>query len=282
MRRGSRRTRGIFLEPSERMRPHITLYNESDFQAMHSAGNLAARTLDFITPHATTGSNTGALDRLCEEYIRAHDAVPAPLNYRGFPKSTCISVNHVVCHGIPNDAKILHEGDIANIDVTVILDGWHGDASRMYWIGDKVSVAAERLTRITYESLMVGIDTVRPGNTTGDIGAAIQQHAEQGQARVVRDFCGHGIGRSFHEAPNILHYGKAGEGLELRAGMIFTIEPMVNQGKAQVKVLPDGWTAVTRDRKLSAQFEHTVGIVEGGCEVFTLSPRGWHCPPYAV
>ncbi len=262
------------------MRPHIILYSKSDFQAMHRAGNLAARTLDFITPHAIPGCNTGELDRLCEEYIRAHDAVPAPLNYRGFPKATCISVNHVVCHGIPNDAKVLREGDIANIDVTVILEGWHGDASRMYWIGDKVSVAAQRLTRITHESLMRGIAAVRPGNTTGDIGAAIQQHAEQGPARVVRDFCGHGIGRGFHEAPNILHYGNAGEGAELQEGMIFTIEPMINQGNAQVKVLPDGWTAVTRDRKLSAQFEHSVGVVEGGCEVFTLSPRGWHCPPY--
>ena len=274
--------RGAFLEKTKSMRLHINLYDKSAFQAMRCAGNLAACTLDFITPHVSAGCNTGELDRMCEEYIRAHDAVPAPLNYRGFPKSTCISVNHVVCHGIPNDSKVLREGDIANIDVTVILDGWHGDASRMYWVGNKISVAAERLTRITYESLMVGVDAVRPGNTTGDIGAAIQQHAEKGQTCVVRDFCGHGIGRNFHEAPNILHYGKAGEGLELQAGMIFTIEPMINQGNAQVKVLPDGWTAVTRDRKLSAQFEHTVGVVEGGCEVFTFSPRGWHCPPYAV
>ena len=262
------------------MRPHINIYSKEDFVAMHRAGKLAAMTLDFITPMVKVGCNTAEIDRLCEKYIRENNAIPAPLNYRGFPKATCISVNHVVCHGIPDETKILREGDIANIDITVILDGWHGDASRMYWLGEKIPIVAQRITRVTYEALMGGIKVAKPGNTLGDIGAAIQSIAEKQRMQVVRDFCGHGIGRGFHEPPNILHYGKKGEGLELQVGMIFTIEPMINSGKAEVKILPDGWTAVTRDRKLSAQFEHTIGIVAGGCEIFTTSPKGWHQPPY--
>ncbi len=262
------------------MRLHVNIYNKEDFAAMRRAGNLAARTLDFITPKVMHGCNTAQLDKLCESFIRSHNAIPAPLNYRGFPKATCISVNHIVCHGIPSETKVLHEGDIANIDITVILNGWHGDASRMFWVGKKIPIAAQRLTKITYESLMAGIDAARPGNTLGDIGAAIQNKAETQHTSVVRDFCGHGIGRKFHEPPNVLHYGKKGEGLPVQKGMIFTIEPMINNGRAEVKILQDGWTAVTRDRKLSAQFEHTIGIGEQGAEIFTSSPKGWHHPPY--
>jgi methionyl aminopeptidase len=205
-------------------------------------------------------------------------AYPATLGYRGYRKSTCTSVNHVVCHGIPDD-KPLRSGDIVNIDVTYILDGWHGDSSRMYLVGD-VSRRAERLVEVTYEALMRGIAVVRPGATTGDIGAAIQDFAERERCSVVRDFCGHGLGRLFHDEPNILHYGRPGGGLVLKPGMFFTIEPMINLGRPQVKVLSDGWTAVTRDRSLSAQFEHAVGVTETGVEIFTLSPRGLHCPPY--
>jgi methionyl aminopeptidase len=221
---------------------------------------------------------TATLDRLCHEFILDHGATPAPLNYRGYPKSICTSINHVVCHGIPGDRK-LENGDILNIDVTVILDGWHGDSSRMYAAGTP-STRARNLIDVTYESLMRGIDAVRPGATTGDIGAAIQSYAEPERCSVVRDFCGHGLGRLFHDEPNILHYGRKGEGVPLRPGMFFTIEPMINLGLPGVKVLSDGWTAVTRDRSLSAQFEHTVGVTETGVEIFTLSPRGWDRPPY--
>ena len=206
-----------------------------------------------------------------------HGAIPAPLNYRGFPKSICTSLNHVVCHGIPGP-RALKEGDILNIDVTLIVDGWHGDSSRMYAVG-KISRAAERLLEVTYNSLMKGVAAVRPGATTGDIGGAIQAYAEAERCSVVRDFCGHGLGKVFHDRPNILHYGEPGEGLPLKPGMLFTIEPMINLGKAHVKILSDGWTAVTRDRSLSAQFEHTVGVTETGCEVFTLSPLGLDRPP---
>jgi methionyl aminopeptidase len=200
------------------------------------------------------------------------------LNYRGYRYSTCTSVNHVVCHGMPND-KPLRTGDIVNIDVTLIVDGWHGDTSRMYPVGE-VSRRAERLIEVTYESLMRGIAAVRPGGTTGDIGAAIQRFAEAERCSVVRDFCGHGLGRVFHDRPNVLHYGEPGEGVVLEPGMLFTIEPMINLGKPHVKILADGWTAVTRDRELSAQFEHTVGVTEDGCEIFTTSPAGLHYPPY--
>ena len=257
----------------------IVIHDAADFQGMRAAGHLAAETLDFITPHVQVGATTEALDRLCHEYIVARGAVPAPLNYRGFPKSICTSVNHVVCHGIPNEKKILQPGDILNIDVTVILDGWHGDTSRMFFVG-KPAVKARRLVEVTYEAMMRGIEAVRPGATLGDIGHAIQSHAEGQRFSVVRDFCGHGLGRVFHTAPSVLHYGYPGRGTVLREGMFFTVEPMINAGRFDVKILEDGWTAVTRDKSLSAQFEHSVGVTAEGFEIFTLSPKGWHAPPY--
>lgn len=258
----------------------IKIHAEAEFDAMRAAGRLAAETLDFITPHVVPGVSTGELDRLCHQYILDHNAVPAPLNYRGFPKSICTSVNHVVCHGIPDDEKKLRDGDVINIDVTVILDGWHGDTSRMFFVGEKISVKARNLVRITYEAMMRGIEVVRPGATLGDIGHAIQTHAEGHRFSVVRDFCGHGLGRVFHDAPSILHYGNPGEGTRLREGMFFTIEPMINAGKFPVKILQDGWTAVTKDKSLSAQFEHSIGVTADGYEIFTGSPTGWDQPPY--
>ncbi|GAB0114734.1 type I methionyl aminopeptidase [Acidisoma sp. C75] len=256
----------------------VTLYDQSDFPALRAAGKLAAETLDMIAPHVAPGVTTETLDTLCHDFIRAHDAVPAPLNYRGYPKSICTSINHVVCHGIPSPRK-LEEGDIVNIDVTVVLDGWFGDSSRMYVAGE-ANTKARRLIEVTYESMMRGIAAARPGNTLGDIGHAIQSYVEQQRFSVVRDFCGHGVGRRFHEAPNVLHYGTPGAGLKLKPGMVFTIEPMVNAGRPAVKILDDGWTAVTRDRSLSAQFEHMIGLTEDGCEIFTLSPAGYTKPPY--
>ena len=233
-----------------------------------------------LAEYARPGITTEELDRRALEFALDHDTVPAPFNYRGYPKAICTSINHVVCHGIPGD-KPMKEGDILNIDVTLIAGGWHGDTSRMFPIGE-VSRKAERLIEVTYESLMRGIAAVKPGATTGDIGAAIQQYAEGERTSVVRDFCGHGLGRVFHDVPNILHYGRPGEGLELKAGMFFTIEPMINLGRPHVKILSDGWTAVTRDRSMSAQFEHTVGVTPDGCEVFTYSPKGLHHPPYNI
>jgi methionyl aminopeptidase len=256
----------------------ITLYREEDFAGMRAAGHLAAETLDMIGAHVVPGVTTETLDHLCHDFILAHNATPAPLNYRGFPKSICTSINHVVCHGIPGNRR-LEDGDILNIDITVILDGWFGDSSRMYAAGTP-STRAKRLVDVTYEALMVGIAAVKPGNTLGDIGHAIQSFVEPQRFSVVRDFCGHGIGRRFHEPPNILHYGRPGDGTVLRAGMFFTIEPMVNAGRPEVKILDDGWTAVTRDRSLSAQFEHMIGITQTGCEIFTLSPAGLTKPPY--
>jgi methionyl aminopeptidase len=258
----------------------IVLHGPAEFEGMRKAGRLAAETLDFITPHVQPGVTTGELDRLCHDFITGHGAIPAPLNYRGFPNSICTSVNHVVCHGIPGDKRLV-EGDIVNIDVTVILEGWHGDTSRMFPVG-RVGVKAQKLVDVTYEAMMRGIAVVRPGATLGDIGHAIQSHAEANRFSVVRDFCGHGIGKIFHAAPSVLHYGAPGTGTTLREGMFFTIEPMINAGKYQVKVLEDGWTAVTRDRSLSAQFEHTVGVTADGHEIFTLSPAGLHRPPYPV
>ncbi len=256
----------------------IRLHDAADFAAMRRAGRLAAETLDFITPKVHPGITTGELDKLCHDFIVAHGAVPAPLNYRGFPKSVCTSVNHVVCHGIPGD-KRLQEGDIVNIDVTVILDGWHGDTSRMFTAG-RPNLRAQRLIETTYEAMMRGIAAVKPGATLGDIGHAIQGFAESRRFSVVRDFCGHGIGQVFHDAPSVLHFGHPGTGPALIEGMFFTVEPMINAGSYQVKILEDGWTAVTRDRSLSAQFEHTVGVTAEGHEIFTLSPAGLHCPPY--
>lgn len=258
----------------------IVLYGQEDFEHLRAAGRLVAETLDMITPYVQPGVTTEELDRIIHEYTLAHDAVPAPLNYRGYPKSCCISINHVVCHGIPGSKK-LSVGDIVNIDVTSILDGWYGDSSRMYAVG-KIPKKAENLVEVTYESLMRGIAAVRPGKTLGDVGHAIQSFAEVNRFSVVRDFCGHGIGREFHAEPNVLHYGRPGEGIELLEGMVFTIEPMLNIGRPDVKILDDGWTAVTRDRTLSAQFEHMIGVTAEGCEIFTLSPKGYTKPPYGA
>ncbi|MGI3776710.1 MAG: type I methionyl aminopeptidase [Janthinobacterium lividum] len=256
----------------------ITLHPPEDFAGMRAAGRLAAETLDMIGPHVRPGVTTGELDALIHDFTLAAHAIPATLNYRGYPKSSCISLNHVVCHGIPGDRRLV-DGDVLNIDVTCIVDGWHGDTSRMYVAG-KPSTRARNLIDVTHEAMMRGVRAVRPGATLGDIGQAIQSYVEAHRFSVVRDFCGHGIGQRFHEAPNILHFGRAGEGPALRPGMFFTIEPMVNAGRPEVKVLDDGWTAVTRDRSLSAQFEHMVGVTEDGCEVFTLSPAGLHQPVF--
>ena len=256
----------------------IKIHTAKDFEGMRKAGRLAAECLDFITPHVIPGVTTGELDTLCHNFIVENDAIPAPLNYRGFPKSICTSINHVVCHGIPGD-KVLSKGDIVNIDVTVILNGWYGDTSRMFPV-DKISVKAKRLIDITYKSLMLGIEAVKPGATVGDIGHAIQTYAEEQRCSVVRDFCGHGLGRVFHDAPNVTHFGRPGTGPSLRPGMFFTIEPMINLGRFDVKILKDGWTAVTKDKSLSAQFEHSIAVTDDGYEIFTLSPKGWHQPPY--
>jgi methionyl aminopeptidase len=264
---------------SGRKTGQIKLHGPAAFEGMRKAGRLAAEALDALTEFVQPGVTTDRLDRLAFDFAMDHKAYPAPLGYRGYPKSICASIKHVVCHGIP-DAKPLREGDIVNIAVTLIVDGWHGDSSRLYGVGE-VARRAERLIEVTYESLMRGIDAVKPGATTGDIGFAIQDYAEAERCSVVRDFCGHGLGQLFHDEPNILHYGRKGEGVKLRPGMFFTIEPMINLGRPQVKILPDGWTAVTRDRSLSAQFEHTIGVTETGCEIFTLSPAGLHRPPYA-
>lgn len=258
----------------------IELHGEEDFVAMRKAGQLAAKTLDMITEHVVPGVTTEKLDKLCFDFITKNGAIPAPLNYKGFPKSICTSINHVVCHGIPEDRK-LRDGDIINIDVTVILDGWHGDTSRMYLVGDNVPVKSKLLVDITYDCLMAGIEQVKPGNTLGDVGYAIQQLAESNRFGVVRDFCGHGLGRSFHEPPSVMHFGRPGEGVVLEPGMFFTIEPMINAGAAPTKILKDGWTAVTRDRSMSAQFEHTLAVTEDGYEIFTLSPAGYTKPPYS-
>lgn len=246
---------------------------------MRAAGKLAAETLDMITPHVQPGISTDELDKLCFDFITKHGAIPAPLNYKGFPKSICTSINHVVCHGIPGDKK-LAKGDIINIDVTVIVDGWHGDTSRMFIVGDKTNRKAERLIDVTYEAMMRGIEAVKPGARLGDIGHAIQAYAEGEHFSVVRDFCGHGLGTIFHAPPSVLHYGEAGTGPELLPGMFFTIEPMINAGTWKTKIMDDGWTAITKDRKLSAQFEHSLAVTESGYEIFTQSSKGWHKPPY--
>ena len=257
----------------------IKIHGPEAFEGMRRAGRLAAETLDFITPYVVPGVTTGELDRLCHEFARDHGAVSAPLNYRGFPKSICTSVNHVVCHGIPGDRRLM-DGDILNIDVTPILDGWHGDSSRMFLVGERIPVKARKLVDVTYEAMMRGIAAIRPDAHIGAIGAAIQRYAEANRYSVVRDFCGHGVGRVFHDAPSILHYGRPEDGPVMREGMFFTVEPMINAGRYEVKVLADGWTAVTKDRSLSAQFEHTVAVTATGYEIFTISPKGLHRPPY--
>lgn len=284
---------------SEAENNDIPIHGAEAFAGMRRAGQLAAAALDFIAPHVKVGITTAALDALCEAFVRDHGAIPACIGYLGhntwdrnlglpelgfapqargaYQKTTCISVNHVVCHGIP-DERPLAEGDILNIDITVILDGWFGDTSRMYVAGDKTSIKAQKLIDATFEGMWRGINTVKPGATLGDIGHAIQSYVEPLTFSVVRDFCGHGVGRVFHAQPSVLHFGKPGQGMKLQAGMLFTIEPMINAGGYATKILADGWTAVTRDRSLSAQFEHTIGVTETGFEVFTLSPAGLHNP----
>ena len=258
---------------------NVPLYNASGFAGMHKAGQVAAGLLDRITPHVVPNVTTGHLNALITQWISELGVKSATIGYRGYRHASCISPNHVVCHGIPGD-KILVNGDITNIDITVIVDGWFGDTSRMYTVGDTISAKARKLIDVTYDCLMAGIAAVKPGNTLGDVGHAIQTLAESHRFGVVRDFCGHGIGQAFHTEPQVVHFGKPGEGLVLQPGMIFTIEPMINAGTWQVKVLNDGWTAVTRDRQLSAQFEHAVGVTETGVEIFTLSPAGYTKPPY--
>lgn len=254
----------------------IPLHGSEGFEGMRRAGALTARALDELTPFIEAGVPTSTIDRVAYEFARDHGAVPATIFYKGYRHSVCTSINHVVCHGIP-DERPLREGDIVNVDLTLVLDGWHGDSSRMYPVGE-ISRKAERLIEVTYAGLEAGIAAARPGNTTGDIGAAIQAVAEAERMSVVRDFVGHGLGRLFHDEPNILHFGTPGSGAELKPGMIFTIEPMINLGRPHVKILSDGWTAVTRDRTLSAQCEHSIGITETGCEIFTLSPAGLFNP----
>jgi methionyl aminopeptidase len=246
---------------------------EAERAGMRRAGRLAAEVLDMIGAHVQPGVSTDELDRICHEYITGkQDAIPAPLNYRGFPKSICTSVNHVVCHGIPGE-RVLKKGDIVNIDITVIKDGWHGDTSRMFFVGEP-TVGGRRVSEVSHEAMRRGIEMVRPGVRLGDIGYAIQQYVEAQHCSVVREYCGHGIGREFHEDPQVLHYGKPGTGMELLPGMTFTIEPMVNAGKRQVRLLPDGWTVVTKDHSLSAQWEHTILVTEDGHEVLTLGASG--------
>ena len=256
----------------------IKLHGPDGFAGMRRAGRAAAEVLDALVPHVVAGAATGDLDDMVREHMLRLGGVPATLNYRGYAKSSCISINHVVCPGIPGP-KRLKSGDIANIDVTIILDGWHGDTSRMFLIGD-VPLKARKLVEVTYEAMMRGIAQAKPGNTLGDISHAIQSFTESHRYGVVRDFCGHGVGRLFHDAPEVVHAGKPGTGPELRPGMFFTVEPMINVGRSDVKLLDDGWTAVTRDRSLSAQFEHSIGITEDGCEIFTKSPAGLDSPPY--
>ncbi len=247
----------------------ITIKTDAEIEKMRIAGKLAAEVLEFIAPYVIPGVTTNELDKLCHDYIvDVQNAIPAPLNYHGFPKSICTSINHTICHGIPNEKK-LKKGDIINVDITVIKEEYHGDTSKMFYVGE-VTPHAKRLCVITQECLMLGIEQVKPGCTLGDIGHAIQKHAESNRYSIVQEFCGHGIGKKFHEEPQVLHYGKPGEGATLEAGMILTIEPMVNIGKRHMKVLKDGWTAVTKDRSLSAQWEHTILVTPTGHEVLTL------------
>ncbi|MGI3166722.1 type I methionyl aminopeptidase [Pseudooceanicola sp. 200-1SW] len=259
-------------------REGIRIHDPSDFEGMRKAGAVAARILDDVIPLIEPGRTTAEIDKFIEGKVTEYGTTSATIGYRGYQHASCISINHVVCHGIPGDKK-LKDGDILNIDVTVILDGWYGDSSRMYVAG-KLSRKAERLLQVTHDSLMIGIEAVKPGNTFGDIGHAIQTYVEAHRMSVVRDFCGHGLGQVFHAPPNVLHYGRPGTGAVLEEGMFFTIEPMVNLGRPETKVLSDDWTAVTRDKSLSAQFEHSLGVTADGCEIFTLSPGGLFHPTY--
>ncbi|MEL6582545.1 MAG: type I methionyl aminopeptidase [Pseudomonadota bacterium] len=260
-------------------RDGIVIYQQDDFAGMRAAGKLAASILDEIGAMVVPGVSTAEIDAEIERLTKAAGAISATIGYKGYKHASCISVNHVVCHGIPGE-KRLKDGDILNVDVTVVLDGWYGDNSRMYWAG-KPSKKAQRLVQITHDALMAGIEQVKPGNTFGDIGAAIQRYAEAHRCSVVRDFCGHGLGRVFHAPPNVLHYGRWGTGPTLEPGMFFTIEPMINLGRPETKVLADEWTAVTKDRSLSAQYEHSLGVTEEGAEIFTLSPKGVYAPKFA-
>ena len=258
---------------------NVKIYPANSIIPMRRSGALAASVLDYITDFVKPGIRTDELDKLCHDFIIAHNATPSPLGFHGYPKSICTSVNHVVCHGIPSDKKLM-DGDIVNLDVTVNLDGWHGDSSRMFYVGN-VNPKAKRLIQVTYDSMMLGIETVRPGSTVGDIGYAIQSYAEKLGFSVVRDYCGHGIGHSMHEAPNIPHYGQQNDGLILQEGMFFTVEPMINVGGYETKLSPfDGWTVSTKDRSLSAQFEHTIAVTSTGYEILTLSHKGYRYPPY--
>ena len=260
----------------------ITIHKSEDFEKMRIAGKLAGEILDYITPFVEVGVTTNYLNDLCHNKIIENNAIPAPLNYRGFPKSICTSINHVICHGIPSE-KTLKNGDILNIDVTVIVDGWHGDTSRMYFVGNDVSIKAKKLTQITYECMMMGIEKVKPEIHLGEIGFVIQNHAEKHGFSVVRDYCGHGIGKVFHAEPSVLHYGKKNSGILLKEGMFFTIEPMINAGTFETLLSKhDGWTVTTRDKSLSAQFEHTIGVTKDGFEIFTASPKGLDLPPYKL
>ncbi|WP_309610873.1 type I methionyl aminopeptidase [Sphingomonas sp.] len=256
----------------------IKLHGPEGFAGMRAAGRLAASILDALPAYVVPGATTGEIDDIVVRMTVESGGVPATLGYRGFTRSCCTSINHVVCHGIPGN-KVLKDGDIVNVDVTPILDGWHGDTSRMFLVGD-VALKARKLVDVTYECLMLGLEQARPGNHLGDIANAIQSHAERHRYGIVRDFCGHGVGRLFHDSPEVIHAGRPGTGPELRPGMIFTVEPMINLGRADCKLLDDGWTAVTRDRSLSAQFEHSIGITDDGCEIFTKSPSGLDRPPY--
>jgi methionyl aminopeptidase len=253
-----------------------TIHKSEDFEGMRKAGNLAARTLDLLVDHVKPGVSTQELDRIAFNFIDSNNGFIAPLFYKGFPKSICTSLNHVICHGIPSN-RVLESGDIVNIDVTVIVDGWHGDTSRMFPVG-KINNKAQKLIDCTYEAMMNGIEAVSPNAHLGDIGAKIQSIAENQNYSVVRDFCGHGLGKVFHEYPNILHYGEIGEGDKIEQGMFFTVEPMINIGKYDVRMLNDGWTAVTKDKTLSAQFEHSIGVTQDGYEIFTKSPAGLDKP----
>ncbi len=259
----------------------VKIHTAAEFEAMRKAGRVVAEVLDEITLHVKPGVTTSYLNDQCHRLIEERGAKPAALGYRGFPKSICTSVNHVVCHGIPSDHK-LENGDTLNIDAAVIFEGWYGDSGRMYWVGDKILPKAKRLTQVTYDAMMLGIEQIKPGAKLSSIGKAIQQHVEKHDYSVVRDFCGHGLGQVFHDAPNVLHYYDPEYDMILEEGMFFTVEPMVNAGAYGVKVLADGWTAVTKDRSLSAQFEHAVGVTSAGYEIFTTSPSGRHFPPYII
>ncbi len=256
---------------------NIPIYSKKDFESMRQAGSLAADVLDSLYENICPGISTLEINDICHEIIIKNNAIPAPLNYKGFPKSVCTSVNHVVCHGIPSERKILEEGDMVNVDVTVILNGWYGDSSRMFVAG-QTNKKNYNFLKLTYDSLLAGIEEAKPGNHIGDIGNKIQKLAESNGYSVVRDFCGHGIGKEFHTPPSVLHFGEPGEGPRLEPGMFITIEPMINIGGWQTKILNDGWTAVTKDKSLSAQFEHTIGITEDGNEIFTLSKNNTAFP----